>query len=115
MEEEAFTDINGRAITLDCQDHSSFCREYVVSSPKVSFWKVMGYTSAVWLVAYTVFSSHKHGRPEHCHPGHSAGMMLHIHFVKVDHESLLVIGSLGIHLQLRIGPRNFLLHRDEQD
>lgn len=23
-------------------------------------------------------------------------MMLHIHFVKVDHESLLVIGSLGI-------------------
>lgn len=24
------------------------------------------------------------------------GMMLHIHFVKVDHESLLVIGSLGI-------------------
>lgn len=26
------------------------------------------------------------------------GMMLHIHFVKVDHESLLVIGSLGIQL-----------------
>lgn len=25
-------------------------------------------------------------------------MMLHIHFVKVDHESLLVIGSLGIQL-----------------
>lgn len=24
------------------------------------------------------------------------GMMFHIHFVKVDHESLLVIGSLGI-------------------
>lgn len=24
------------------------------------------------------------------------GMVLHIHFVKVDHESLLVIGSLGI-------------------
>uniref|UniRef100_A0A3Q2NWC7 Phosphatidylinositol glycan anchor biosynthesis, class H n=1 Tax=Fundulus heteroclitus TaxID=8078 RepID=A0A3Q2NWC7_FUNHE len=25
-----------------------------------------------------------------------AGMMLHIHFVKVDHETLLVVGSLGI-------------------
>lgn len=25
-------------------------------------------------------------------------MMLHIHFVKVDHETLLVIGSLGIQL-----------------
>lgn len=24
------------------------------------------------------------------------GMMLHIHFVKVDHESLLVIGHVGI-------------------
>lgn len=24
------------------------------------------------------------------------GMTLHIHFVKVDHESLLLIGSLGI-------------------
>lgn len=26
------------------------------------------------------------------------GMMLHIHFVKVDHETLLFIGSLGIQL-----------------
>ena len=26
------------------------------------------------------------------------GMMVHIHFVKVDHESLLIIGSLGIQL-----------------
>ena len=26
------------------------------------------------------------------------GMMLYIHFVKIDHESLLVIGSLGIQL-----------------
>lgn len=27
-----------------------------------------------------------------------AGMMIHIHFVKVDHETLLIIGSLGIQL-----------------
>jgi len=26
------------------------------------------------------------------------GMMIHIHFVKVDHETLLIIGSLGIQL-----------------
>jgi len=25
-------------------------------------------------------------------------MMIHIHFVKVDHETLLIIGSLGIQL-----------------
>lgn len=24
------------------------------------------------------------------------GMMVHIHFVKVDHETLLIIGSLGV-------------------
>lgn len=27
-----------------------------------------------------------------------AGMMIHIHFVKVDHETLLIIGSLGVQL-----------------
>ncbi|XP_041132654.1 phosphatidylinositol N-acetylglucosaminyltransferase subunit H isoform X2 [Polyodon spathula] len=26
------------------------------------------------------------------------GMMLHLHFVKVDHESMLIIGSLGIQM-----------------
>lgn len=97
MEEESFTDITGKPITLDCQDHASFCREFTVSSAKVSIAKVMVYTCCVWLLAYTVF----------CFTQNTAvlstaifitliGMMLHIHLVKVDHESLLVIPSVGI-------------------
>ncbi|XP_072306576.1 phosphatidylinositol N-acetylglucosaminyltransferase subunit H [Eucyclogobius newberryi] len=97
MAEDAFTDISGRAITLDCHDHCGFCREYVVSSPKVSFWRVMCYTSAVWLVAYAVFFLTQNTAVlTTAILVTLVGMMLHIHLVKVDHESLLVIGSLGI-------------------
>ncbi|XP_008396636.1 phosphatidylinositol N-acetylglucosaminyltransferase subunit H [Poecilia reticulata] len=97
MEDEAFSNISGKAISLDCQTHSSFCREFTVSSPKMSIGKVMVYTCSVWLLAYAVFFF-----TENTAVLSSAilitltGMMLHIHFVKVDHESLLVIGSLGI-------------------
>uniref|UniRef100_A0A3Q3WWL5 Phosphatidylinositol N-acetylglucosaminyltransferase subunit H conserved domain-containing protein n=1 Tax=Mola mola TaxID=94237 RepID=A0A3Q3WWL5_MOLML len=97
MEGEAFTDINGNAISLDCQNHSGSCREFTVSSPKMSIGKVIVYTCCVWLLAYAVFFV-----TENTAVLSGAilitlvGMMLHIHFVKVDHESLLVIGSLGI-------------------
>uniref|UniRef100_A0A3P9PE53 Phosphatidylinositol glycan anchor biosynthesis, class H n=1 Tax=Poecilia reticulata TaxID=8081 RepID=A0A3P9PE53_POERE len=96
-DDEAFSNISGKAISLDCQTHSSFCREFTVSSPKMSIGKVMVYTCSVWLLAYAVFFF-----TENTAVLSSAilitltGMMLHIHFVKVDHESLLVIGSLGI-------------------
>lgn len=97
MENETFTDINGKAISLDCQNHSSFCREYTVSSPKVSIWKVMVYTCSVWLLAYSVFFFTQNTAVLSLAILVTLlGMMLHIHFVKVDHESLLVIGSLGI-------------------
>nr|XP_046228923.1 phosphatidylinositol N-acetylglucosaminyltransferase subunit H [Scatophagus argus] len=97
MEDEAFTDINGKAISLDCQSHSGICREFTVSSPKMSIGIVLVYTCCVWLLAYTVFLF-----TQNTAVLSSAilitlvGMMLHIHFVKVDHESLLVIGSLGV-------------------
>lgn len=55
MEDEAFTDINGKSISLDCQSHSSLCSEFIVSVPKVSIGKVMVYTCCVWLLAYAVF------------------------------------------------------------
>ncbi|CAL8393370.1 phosphatidylinositol N-acetylglucosaminyltransferase subunit H [Gadus morhua] len=99
MDDEKYTDINGKPITLDYQRHSSFCTEFIVSSPKVSIGTVMVATSFVWIFAYAVF----------CLTDNTAvlssaiiitliGMMLYIHFVKIDHESLLVIGSLGIQL-----------------
>uniref|UniRef100_A0A8C7LYW4 Uncharacterized protein n=1 Tax=Oncorhynchus mykiss TaxID=8022 RepID=A0A8C7LYW4_ONCMY len=65
-----------------------FPREFTVSSAKVSIGRMMAYTCAVCLSAYTysdllsvqiIFL---------------VGMMVHIHFVKVDHVRLIV-GSLG--------------------
>lgn len=97
MEDEVFTDISGKPISLDCQTHSSFCREFTVSAPKMSIGKVIVYTCCVWLLAYAVFFF-----TQNTAVLSSAifitllGMMLHIHIVKVDHESLLLIGSLGI-------------------
>lgn len=97
MEDEAFADINGKAISLDCQNHSDLCREFTVSSAKVSIVKVMVYTCSVWLLAYAVFFFTENTAVLSCAIFVTlVGMMLHIHFVKVDHESLLVIGSLGI-------------------
>lgn len=55
MEDEVFTDIRGKAISLACQSHSDFCREFTVSSAKMSIGKVLAYTCCVWLLAYAVF------------------------------------------------------------
>lgn len=99
MADEEFTDINGNWISLDCQTHSSFCREFTVTSPKLSLRKVMVYTCCVWLFAYAVFFF-----TQNTAVLSSAiiltlvGMVIHIHFVKVDHETLLIIGSLGVQL-----------------
>lgn len=99
MEDDAFTDISGKAISLDCQSHSSLCREFTVSVPKVSIAKVMVFTCCVWLLAYAVFFfTENTAFLSGAIFVTLVGMMLHIHFIKVDHESLLVIGSLGIQL-----------------
>ncbi|KAM4529447.1 phosphatidylinositol N-acetylglucosaminyltransferase subunit H [Fundulus diaphanus] len=97
MEDEAFSNISGKPISLACQNHSSFCREFTVSSPKMSIGKVMVYTCSVWLLAYAMFFFTQNTAVlSSAILITLAGMMLHIHFVKVDHETLLVIGSLGI-------------------
>lgn len=96
-DEEKFTDINGKVILLACQNHSSFCREFTVSSPKVSLRQVLVYTCSVWLIAYVVFFL-----TEVTAVLSAAifvtlvGMLVHVHFVKIDHETLLIIGSLGV-------------------
>lgn len=55
MEDASFTDISGKPISLDCQSHSGFCREFIVSSAKTSIGKVLTCTCCVWLLAYAVF------------------------------------------------------------
>lgn len=97
MEDEVFTDIDGKIISLDCQSHSSFCREYTISAAKVSIGRVMVYTCSVWLIAYGVFFFTQNTAVlSSAIVVTLVGMMVHIHFVKIDHETLLVIGSLGV-------------------
>ncbi|XP_006632495.1 phosphatidylinositol N-acetylglucosaminyltransferase subunit H [Lepisosteus oculatus] len=99
MSEDKYSDINGNTILLNSCSHSSFCREFTISTPKVSLRKIMAYTCSVWLIAYAVFLI-----TENTTVLSAAifvtllGMMLHLHFVKIDHESLLIIGSLGIQM-----------------
>ncbi|XP_066533624.1 phosphatidylinositol N-acetylglucosaminyltransferase subunit H [Hoplias malabaricus] len=98
-EEGEYTDINGKPISLNCQNYTPFCREFTVSTPKVSLRKVMIYTCSVWLVAYAVFFITENTAVlSGAIIVTLAGMIAHIHFVKVDQETLLVIGSLGVQL-----------------
>ncbi|KAG7316314.1 hypothetical protein KOW79_019855 [Hemibagrus wyckioides] len=98
-ENEEFTDIRGKPIKLSCQDYSPFCREFTVSSAKLSLVRVMVFTCIVWLLAYAAFYL-----TQNTAVLSSAifvtlcGMLLHVHFMKVDHETLLVVGSLGVQL-----------------
>lgn len=54
-EKEEFTDISGKTIKLSCQNYSPFCREFTISSAKLSLGRVMAFTCTVWLLAYTAF------------------------------------------------------------
>ncbi|XP_008311056.1 phosphatidylinositol N-acetylglucosaminyltransferase subunit H isoform X2 [Cynoglossus semilaevis] len=99
MEGESFTDINGTPIFLDCQSHSTFCREFTVTSPKVPVTKVIVFTCSIWLLAYAVFLF-----TEDTVVLTSAilitlvSMMLYVHLVKVEQETLFIIGSLGVQM-----------------
>ncbi|XP_072342293.1 phosphatidylinositol N-acetylglucosaminyltransferase subunit H isoform X2 [Scyliorhinus torazame] len=94
-----FKDINGRCILLEQNRHSSLCREFTVISPKLSLRTVLVYTAAVWLVAYCIF----------CVTQNTSvlsasiivtllGMILHLHLFKIDQESVLIIGSVGVQM-----------------
>ncbi|KAF7690578.1 phosphatidylinositol N-acetylglucosaminyltransferase subunit H [Silurus meridionalis] len=98
-EQEEFTDINGNPIQFSCQDFSPFCREFTVSSSKLSLLRVLMFTCTVWLLAYTGFYLTQNTAVLSAAIMVTLlGMLLHIHFVKVDHETLLIVGSLGVQL-----------------
>ncbi|XP_028858605.1 phosphatidylinositol N-acetylglucosaminyltransferase subunit H isoform X2 [Denticeps clupeoides] len=75
MADDSLTDIYGNRIGVACRCHSDLCREVTVSGPKLSLRSVLVYTCGVWLLAYAAFCC-----------------------TEVDHESLLIIGSLGVQL-----------------
>ncbi|XP_060722075.1 phosphatidylinositol N-acetylglucosaminyltransferase subunit H isoform X2 [Tachysurus vachellii] len=98
-EDEEFTDIRGKKLQLSCQNYSPFCREFTVSSAKLSLVKVMVFTCIVWLLAYAAFYLTQNTAVLSCAIFVTlTGMLLHVHFVKVDHETVLIVGSLGVQL-----------------
>ncbi|MCI4389725.1 hypothetical protein PGIGA_G00101830 [Pangasianodon gigas] len=98
-EKEEFTDIRGKPIKLSCQNYSPLCREFTISSCKLSLVRVMVLTCGVWLLAYAGFYLTQNTAVLSAAIFVTlSGMLLHVHFVKVDHETLLIIGSLGVQL-----------------
>ncbi|OCT80004.1 hypothetical protein XELAEV_18026818mg [Xenopus laevis] len=99
METKEFQDVHGGKITLHQEAHSGSCREFSVVCPKLSIRSVTSSTCAVWLVAYAVFAC-----TENTLVLSAAimctifGLLLYLHFMKIDQESVLLIGSLGIQL-----------------
>ncbi|XP_038639782.1 phosphatidylinositol N-acetylglucosaminyltransferase subunit H isoform X5 [Scyliorhinus canicula] len=77
--EPDFKDINGHCIYLEQNRHSSLCREFTVISPKLSLRTNTSVLSASIIVTLL-------------------GMILHLHLVKIDQESVLIIGSVGVQM-----------------
>ncbi|NXI80947.1 PIGH acetylglucosaminyltransferase, partial [Rhipidura dahli] len=93
-EERRFRSASGAPIALRRRQHSASCRELAVRGPRLQLRSLSAATSAssafAWLVlqnsmvlSAAIFIT-------------LFGLIIYLHFVKIDQESLLVIGSLGI-------------------
>uniref|UniRef100_A0A8D0HC99 Phosphatidylinositol glycan anchor biosynthesis class H n=1 Tax=Sphenodon punctatus TaxID=8508 RepID=A0A8D0HC99_SPHPU len=99
MEELGYLAVSGEHITLQRRLHSASCREFSVRSPRLQLRLLSAATCSVWLVAYGLFVLSENSMVL------SAAIFItiislitYLHFVKIDQESLLVIGSLGIQM-----------------
>ncbi|XP_078089624.1 phosphatidylinositol N-acetylglucosaminyltransferase subunit H isoform X2 [Mustelus asterias] len=94
-----FKDINGRGIILEPSYHSPLCREFTIISPKLSLRSVLVYTAAVWLLAYAIFTVTQNTSVLSASIIVTLlGMILHLHLFKIDQESVLIIGSIGVQM-----------------
>ncbi|KAM5126110.1 phosphatidylinositol N-acetylglucosaminyltransferase subunit H [Mantella aurantiaca] len=104
MESSVFSDVHGDEIVLERRSYSDTCREFTVTRPKLSLRSLTVCTCLVWLTAYVLFLYFQHTAVLS-----SAilctvlGLVLHLHLVKIDQESLLLLGSLGIQRSVTYG------------
>ncbi|KAG8554616.1 hypothetical protein GDO81_003848 [Engystomops pustulosus] len=97
MEGKEYTDIYGNKITLQQQSYNDTCQDFTITSSKMSLRSLTTWTCSVWIVAYAVFYYTQHSAVLTAAILFSiVGLLLYLHLVKVDHESLLILGSLGI-------------------
>ncbi|NWR10935.1 PIGH acetylglucosaminyltransferase, partial [Paradoxornis webbianus] len=96
-EERRFRSASGVPITLRRRQHSASCRELAVRGPRLQLRSLSAATSAVWLAAYGLFALSENSMVLSAAIFITLiGLIIYLHFVKIDQESLLVIGSLGI-------------------
>ncbi|KAI1237827.1 hypothetical protein IHE44_0013914, partial [Lamprotornis superbus] len=96
-EERRFRSASGVPIALRCRQHSASCRELAVRGPRLQLRSLSAATSAVWLAAYGLFAISENSMVLSAAIFITLiGLIIYLHFVKIDQESLLVIGSLGI-------------------
>ncbi|KAM4690334.1 phosphatidylinositol N-acetylglucosaminyltransferase subunit H [Rhinophrynus dorsalis] len=99
MAEKDFLNIYGEKVLFHKHLFCDSCREFSVTCPKLSMQSVTTCTCLVWLAAYVLFAYTQNSMVL------SAaiictfvGLPFYLHFMKIDQESLLVIGSLGIQM-----------------
>ncbi|XP_037249988.1 phosphatidylinositol N-acetylglucosaminyltransferase subunit H isoform X2 [Falco biarmicus] len=97
MEERRYRSASGAPIALRPRQHSASCRELAVRCPRLQLRSLSAVTSAVWLAAYGLFVLSENSMVLSAAIFITLiGLIIYLHFVKIDQESLLVIGSLGI-------------------
>ncbi|XP_074886553.1 phosphatidylinositol N-acetylglucosaminyltransferase subunit H [Buteo buteo] len=97
MGERRYRSASGAPVALRRRQHSASCRELAVRCPRLQLRSLSAVTSAVWLAAYGLFVLSENSMVLSAAIFITLfGLIIYLHFVKVDQESLLVIGSLGI-------------------
>ncbi|XP_053130503.1 phosphatidylinositol N-acetylglucosaminyltransferase subunit H isoform X3 [Hemicordylus capensis] len=98
-EEEGYLAVSGERITLQRRQHSASCREFLVRCPRLQLRSLSAVTCSVWLVAYGLFVLSQNSMVLSAAIFITLiGLLAYLHFVKIDQESLLIVGSLGIQM-----------------
>ncbi|XP_032630650.1 phosphatidylinositol N-acetylglucosaminyltransferase subunit H isoform X2 [Chelonoidis abingdonii] len=99
MEEGMYRAVCGGRIALQRRQYSASCREFSVRCPRLQLRSLSAATCSVWLAAYGLFVLSQNSMVLSAAIFITLiGLIVYLHFVKIDQESLLVIGSLGIQM-----------------
>eukprot|EP00073_Rattus_norvegicus_P024999 XP_006240327.1 PREDICTED: phosphatidylinositol N-acetylglucosaminyltransferase subunit H isoform X1 [Rattus norvegicus] len=98
-DEKSFSDICGGRLALRRRYYSPYCREFGLSSARLSLWSLTAVTCTVWLAAYGLFTLCENSMILSAAIFITIlGLLGYLHFVKIDQETLLIIDSLGIQM-----------------
>ncbi|XP_020745438.1 phosphatidylinositol N-acetylglucosaminyltransferase subunit H isoform X2 [Odocoileus virginianus] len=98
-DERSFSDICGGRLALHRRYYSPSCLEFCLSCPRISLRSLTAVTCTVWLAAYGLFTLCENSMILSAAIFITLlGLLGYLHFVKIDHETLLIIDSLGIQM-----------------